>query len=353
MKSILLFLKGILVGIGNMIAGISGGTIAFILGIYEKMIDAFASLTKKFWPNFLYLLKVGLGMIVGILLASKLLNLLFSFMFIETISLFAGLVIGGLYNDAPNMKLTPEEKENHKEKYYIGFIVAFLVVIALAIVNVLVNKNVDVNQTFESIKFTDMLIIFVLAIVATVAMLFPGISGSLVFMIFGLYYPVLNGISGLLHFENYKDSAFIINEIKLLIPLGLGIVVSLLFLSKPIKWLFNKFPKVCLYVIMGFVSASVFAIFIVNYELIVKAYTWWHMLISVFVLILGIFISIFLKRLSNKRKKERRGRSPYLLKRKVPSPSCRRPNRKMRNRKRKASDPGLRNAPPRREMNHD
>ena len=96
MKTILLFLKGILIGIGNMIAGISGGTVAFILGIYEKMVDAFASLTKKFWPNFLYLLKVGLGIIVGIFLASKLLKLLFAVLFIETISLFAGIIIGGI-----------------------------------------------------------------------------------------------------------------------------------------------------------------------------------------------------------------------------------------------------------------
>lgn len=303
MKTILLFLKGIFIGIGNMIAGISGGTVAFILGIYEKMVDAFASITKKFWPNFLYLLKVGLGIIVGIFLASKLLKLLFAVLFIETISLFAGIIIGGIVNDVPDLKLLPEEKEHHKEKYPIVFIISFLLVIGLAVLNLFINdQGADINATFETIKFKDMVILFFLTIVGTLAMIFPGISGSLIFMIVGLYYPVLNGISALIHFENYKDSAFMINELKLFIPLILGVLVSLLFLSKPIKWLFNKHHKVCLYMISGFVFASVFAVFIVNIHEIVKAYTWWHVLLSIVFLAFGVFLSIFLKKLSDKKK---------------------------------------------------
>ncbi|MCR5564266.1 MAG: DUF368 domain-containing protein [Gammaproteobacteria bacterium] len=305
MKSILLFLKGILIGIGNMIAGISGGTVAFILGVYEKMVDAFASLTKKFWPNFLYLLKVGLGIIVGIFLASKLLKFLFAVIFIETISLFAGVIIGGIINDVPDLKLLKEEKEHHKEKYPIVFGVAFLVVIGLAVLNLVVNdQGADINATFEVLKFKDMVILFFLTMLGTLAMIFPGISGSLIFMIVGLYYPVLNGISALIHFENYKDSAFLVNELKLFIPLILGAAVSLVFLSKPIKWLFHKYHKVCLYMIMGFVCASVAAVFIVNVHEIVNAYTWWHVLLAVLFLAFGIFLSMFLKWLSNRKKKE-------------------------------------------------
>ena len=93
-----LFLKGVLVGIGNMIAGISGGTIAFITGIYEKMVYSLANLTKDFWPNFLYLIKIMLGVLVGLLGCAKVLNILFSHIILEMILLFTGVLLGGIYN---------------------------------------------------------------------------------------------------------------------------------------------------------------------------------------------------------------------------------------------------------------
>ena len=304
MKSFMLFLKGIAIGIGNMIAGISGGTIAFILGIYEEMLTAFANITKKFWPNFLYLLKVGLGIIVGLVLTAKLLNILFQILLLETVSLFVGVVVGGLMNDIPALKLTEEEKSHKPHKYIIAMIIACVIVIGLSVLNIVISKGgASPTERYTDVKIKDMILLFVMIIPGTMCMLFPGISGSLLFMILGIYYPVLNMINDFIHFNNWADTQFVLNSLKVVIPLLLGAAVALLFVSKPIKWLFNKFHKICLYVIVGFVIGSVFAMYIVNYKEISLQFTWWHLVFSLlFTLPGGMLLSISLNKMGAKMK---------------------------------------------------
>ncbi|MCR5740930.1 MAG: DUF368 domain-containing protein [Gammaproteobacteria bacterium] len=299
MKTVILFLKGIAIGIANMIAGVSGGTIAFILGIYENMIDAFASLTKKFWPNFLYLLKIGIGIVFGVLIASKLLKVMFAKLLIETVCFFAFLIIGGVINDLPTLKLDEEEKKS-SYKFIIAFIVAFLFIIGITIVNVFVlDNNQSAEQRFDKIDFKTIFILFISMMLGTMAMIFPGISGSLILMVIGIYFPVLNAISDLTHFSNYSEEGFILKEILIIIPMVLGAAVTLLFISKPIKWLFKKYHKICLYVISGFVCASVFSIFILNYDAMVQSFKTLHLMLAIFVFSpLGLGISIGLKQLS-------------------------------------------------------
>ena len=301
MKHIVLFLKGIAIGIANMIAGLSGGTIAYILGIYEEFISALANLTKKFWPNFLYLLKVGIGIVLGIVLAAKVLNIMFARILLETVVFFAALVLGGIFMDRKNLKLEEDEKSK-SYKYIIGFILAFLLVIGLTIVNVIVLKNPQTpDDRFIEVGFKEMVILFFSMMLATLAMIFPGISGSLMFMILGVYYPILNAISDLTVFSNYSTEGFILNELLIILPMLLGGVISLLFLSKPIKWVFNKYHKITLYVISGFVIASVIAIFVLNFDGIKESFKIWHLLLSIFVsLPLGFGLSYLLHRFGNK-----------------------------------------------------
>ena len=304
MKSFMLFLKGIAIGIGNMIAGISGGTIAFILGIYEEMLTAFANITKKFWPNFLYLLKVGLGIIVGLVLTAKLLNILFQILLLETVSLFVGVVVGGLMNDIPSLKLTEEEKSHKPYKYIIAMIIACVIVIGLSVLNIVISKGgASPNERYTDVKIKDMILLFIMIIPGTMCMLFPGISGSLLFMILGIYYPVLNMINDFIHFNNWADTQFVLNSLKVVIPLLLGAAIALLFVSKPIKWLFNKFHKICLYVIVGFVIGSVFAMYIVNFKEISLQFTWWHLVFSLlFTFPGGMLLSISLNKMGAKMK---------------------------------------------------
>ncbi len=300
-KGISLFLKGIVIGIANMIAGISGGTLAFIMGIYQNMVTAFANLTKKFWPNFLYLLKICLGVAVGVLLCSLLLDHLFDSFLFETVSFFVGVLIGGLINDAPSLKL---EKEKKKSKYIIGMVIAGVIVIGLAFVNIFFAKEgIDSNERWRNVTLYQMGFLFLAIIIGAVAMIFPGISGSMLFMIMGIYYPVLNAFSDLLHFSMYSNPGFIFDELKIMIPLVLGGALSLIFISKPIKTLLERHYKMCLYVIFGFVIGSIISIYIINFSDIENQFSILHLCLSLFVTLpIGCFCSIGLHKISQKMK---------------------------------------------------
>ena len=268
--------------------------------IYDKILDAFSNLTKKFFPNLLFLIKVFLGVGVGILLASKVLSFLFDYILLELLCLFTGFLIGSLINDKKERDIKEDTK---KYKYYVSFIIAFIIVISLSILNVYINKNSETgkDEVFSDVNIVLMIELFFLSIISFTTMLFPGISGSLTLMIFGLYYPILNQISLLTHFENYKDINFIITSLKILIPILLGGLCAFLFVTKPLNYLFKKYHKISLYVIFGFVVASIISMFILNYKDIASSFSILHLLLSVLAFLpFGYFSSKLLNHFASK-----------------------------------------------------
>ena len=122
-------------------------------------------------------------------------------------------------------------------------------------------------------------------------------------MVLGIYYPVLNMINDFIHFNNWTSAAFVLNSVKVVIPLLLGAMVALLFISKPIKWLFNKYHKMCLYIIVGFVIGSVFAMYIVNFKEISLQFTAWHFIFSLFFTLPGgVLLSVSLNKMGARMK---------------------------------------------------
>ncbi|MBP5342380.1 DUF368 domain-containing protein [bacterium] len=294
-----LFLKGILIGIANMIAGISGGTIAFITGIYEPMVKSLANLTKKFGSNFLYLIKIFLGVAVGFLGASRLLDLAFSHILLEMICLFSGILLGGMYNDK-NEYITIY-KTGKKKTYIIAFLIAFLAIILLTIVNqILITSEIgeDIqrnNERWTDVSIWQMLTLFFAIAFGATAMIFPGISGSLCFMVFGIYYPVLNAMSDITVFSKYQDPVFVLDILKIMIPLIIGGALSLIFISKPISRAFERHRDICMYLIFGFLTASIISMFILNFHDIELQFKWWHLLSGLFLFLpFGFFSSRFL-----------------------------------------------------------
>lgn len=305
MKHFILVLKGIVVGIANAIAGVSGGTLAYILGIYEEFVYSLANLTKKgyYFKSLLFLIEVMIGVVAGMIGMFFLLGKLFPIALLETITLFAGVIIGGLINDIPNLRLETEEEKKRKARYIIGFVIAFIVIVAFSILNVIFNRDdhSQIEKRFENVSFIDCMFIFGAIFIGSIAMIFPGISGSLVFMIMGIYYPTQHAILDLLKFDLWSEPGFLWNEFKVLISLLLGAIVSLLTVSKLMKWLFSKYHKACLYIIAGFLLASIFAIYIINFKDVSNQFEWYHLLIAcLFTLPLGIFVSVFISRMSHK-----------------------------------------------------
>ena len=294
-----LFFKGILIGVANMIAGISGGTIAFITGVYEKMVKSLANLTKKFGPNFGYLIQIFLGVGVGFVGASRVLDIAFSHIILEMICLFSGILLGGIWNDKEEYKTI--YKTGKKRTYIISFLIAFGAIMLLTIINqLLISSDLEGitqrnDERWNDVTILQMVILFFAIAFGATAMIFPGISGSLCFMVFGIYYPVLNAMSDITNFSKYQDPGFAFNLIKIMIPLIVGGALSLIFISKPINKAFEKHRDICMYLIFGFLIASIISMFILNFHDIQIQFTWWHLLLALLVFLpAGFFASVLL-----------------------------------------------------------
>ena len=248
MKNIILIIKGFFMGIANVIPGVSGGTIAIILGIYEEFISRISNLFKDLKKNLLFLIPIGIGMGLAIVTTSKLVSYSYDKFPLPTILFFVGLVFGGIPMLIQNVK---GKKESKKISNYIIAAITFLLVIFMASYKFIFSINSEVN--FASIDILGYVLLFIVGIVAAATMVIPGISGSLVLMILGYYYPVIDTINALFK-ENF------IHNVSILAIFGIGVVVGILLISKLLEMLFKKYNVKTYFGVLGFVFASIVAI---------------------------------------------------------------------------------------------
>ncbi len=243
---LVIFSIGTIVGVANIIPGLSGGTMAVITGIYERIISIISSLFKniKKWSvlkkDLLFLLPVILGALTGILLLSNLIKYLLVAHYMPTLFCFLGLIAGSL----PLIF----RKANHKGfngKYLIGFLITLAFMLMLAYLSSQLQSIVPVEAFGMSLL--EYLLIAVYGMIAAAVMVVPGISGSMIMMMLGVYNAVINAVSSL--------------NIMVLIPFIIGAVFGIVLISKLIKLLLDRFYGYTYYVILGFVTGSIVFIF--------------------------------------------------------------------------------------------
>ena len=245
---ILNFLKGICIGIANVIPGFSGGTMAVMVKIYDLFVYAFANIfndfknvVKKCWSLFV-------GIAVGVLLALVTIVKLLEVIPFITIMFFVGLIIGSIpsiYKKASNGKIKAID------------IICFILAIALMIALPFINTNNDPSKTYNISTF---IIMFLMGVICSSAMVIPGVSGSLVLMAFGYYAFFMNTFKELLinifnfSLENYW------NMFGVIACFGIGCILGIIFISKLISKLMQKHPKTVYFTILGLLIASIFSI---------------------------------------------------------------------------------------------
>ncbi len=269
MKHIINFLKGAIIGISNVIPGVSGGTMAVSMGIYEKLIDTignfFRNFKKTFVENMKFLLPIVLGAGVAIILFSKLITFLLQDYSMQTQFAFIGLILGSL----PFIFKKSKEK-GFKWTYIIPAIITFAIGITLAILEL---KGITGEPIASfNIDFVTVILLFVYGFISAASMVIPGISGSFVLLLMGAYTAIMTAISTL--------------NILVLIPFAIGVAVGIIACSKLINWLLNHFYGYTYYAIIGFVIGSLPAIF-PGFSFDIAGF------VSIVVLILG-FVSSFL-----------------------------------------------------------
>ena len=253
MKEILFdIVKGALIGVANVIPGVSGGTLAVSTGVYEKMINAINNLRKEFKQSIKTLWPIVLGMIIGIVGLAFIITFLLEKFSVPTTACFIGLVLGGV-------PMLYKRVEDTKVK--VSHIIAFFITLALIIIPTLVTVTAE-PVTSLSLDFVNVIILLFLGIISATAMIVPGVSGSMILMMIGYYSIIISTIketvSSLVHF-NMSD--FIANAL-IMVPFGIGVILGIIIVSKIISNVLAKWPNASIWGILGLICASPFAIII-------------------------------------------------------------------------------------------
>lgn len=239
-NSLILFIKGFILGVANIIPGVSGGTLAVSLNLYEKILDAIGSFFKKFKKNIGFLLPLGIGIGVALITTSKLVSYALTNFKAQTIFLFVGLIFGG------TSLLMRKTRGKENVSNLIIFAITFIFVIALNFV-----KTDSFIISFTNMGIVDYLLLAVIGFVASSSMVIPGISGSFVLMIFGYYEKIINTVSNLTNFSELGSNLLI------LVPFGIGVLLGIIFIAKLITALIKKCEVKTYFGIMGFVLSSI------------------------------------------------------------------------------------------------
>lgn len=250
MKVIKDILKGMVIGIANIIPGVSGGTMMVAMGIYDKLIHCITHIFKEFKKSVLFLLPIALGMGVAIIGSSFGIEILFEKFPVQTNLLFIGLIIGGL----------PAIWKKVKGKSIrAGHILAFLAFFALVTILALVGER-EGNAVDLSFTLINVLKLFAVGVIAAATMVIPGVSGSMVLLLMGYYNPILTSINDFMRAFTSWDVSGMLTGIGILLPFGIGVIVGIVGIAKLIEIIFNKFPLYAYWAIIGLIAASPIAI---------------------------------------------------------------------------------------------
>lgn len=275
MKSLILIIKGFFIGIANIIPGVSGGTIALIVGIYEKLINTISHFTKNIKENILFILPLGIGMVLSILVLSGIIDSSYKNYPLATTFFFIGLVLGGI----PFAYKKIKDKKNISNWFI--FLITFSLVIIMSYIG---TKDMFNVVSLDNLGLIDYLKLLLVGIIASGTMIIPGISGSLVLMLIGYYYPIIELIKQLTKFN--------FSNIIPLIVFGIGLIIGFVLFVKLIELLFKKFENKTYYGVLGFISASIFAIPISTFLKISYTLVPIELLVGLLLLGLGFIISI-------------------------------------------------------------
>ena len=253
--------KGFGMGTSDLVPGVSGGTIALLLGIYDDFISSISGLfSRRFWPSLKFLLPILVGMLIAIGLLSQLFNYLLSQHHIPTMLFFTGLILGII----PYLLTISNFKKNFSIIHYFILLSGETLTLSFSLI----------------IKY------FIAGVFASSAMLLPGISGSFMLLVFGVYGTLMYAISELLHFN--------LNALPIILIVGFGIVTGFMISSRLIQYCLHQHPTMTFALIIGFVIGSLYAVF----PGFPKDLIQW--IISFFLLITGFLVSYVLGKITAK-----------------------------------------------------
>ncbi len=254
MKFIIECLKGIVIGIANAIPGVSGGTMMVSMGIYDKMIESVTGIFKQFKKSVLTLLPYIIGMVIGIVGLSFSITFLLEKYPFQMSLLFIGLILGGL-----PILTSHVNRKSIRILHVIIFLFAFALIIGLQILG-----KGTYSDTIIQLSTIQVVKLFFVGVIAAATMVIPGVSGSMMLMLLGYYYPILSLITDFVGALVTFNVPVLLRTCGVLMPFGLGVIIGIFFIAKLIEILLKRFESYTYCGILGLVMASPVAILMSN-----------------------------------------------------------------------------------------
>lgn len=273
--------KGAVIGIANIIPGVSGGTMAVSMGIYDRLIHCITHLFKEFKKSILFLLPILLGAAAALVASAFGLEYLFGNYPVPTNLLFIGLILGGLPAMCKKVK-----GNKVKAGHVISFLLFFALVAGLALLGEKEGAAADL-----SFNLLNVIKLFFVGMIASATMVIPGVSGSMILLLIGYYHPIIETISFFIRALAAFDINGILSGMAVLVPAGIGIIVGIFAIAKLIEIIFQKFPMYAFWAIIGLIVASPIAVVLMNLASF-SGITVLTALISVVTLAVGFFVSM-------------------------------------------------------------
>ncbi len=247
-------LKGIVIGLANVIPGVSGGTMMVSMGIYDKLIHCITHLFSEFKKSLRFLVPIFIGIGIAAVVVPFGIEFLFANYPFQTNLLFIGLIIGGLPAGWKKVK---------GSSVRVGHIIACILFFALVAGLALVGET-EGNAADLSFSLISVIKLFGVGIVASATMVIPGVSGSMMLLLMGYYHPILETITNFIKAALAFDMNGILAGMGVLIPFGIGVVVGIFAIAKLIEIIFVKFPLYAYWAIIGLIISSPVAILVVG-----------------------------------------------------------------------------------------
>lgn len=270
-KSIIHAIQGALVGVGAILPGISGGVLCVVFGIYETLMAFFTNPVKAVKENYKMLIPFGIGGVLGFFLLARLVEIFFAFAPDVAILLFFGLVCGTL----PELFKRSEEADPDRKAGWLPFVIS--VSVSYLFFHILDGgEALVVPANFVSFLFCGFM--------WGISIIVPGLSSSSLLIYLGLYEPLAGGIADF--------------NLGVLIPFGIGIVITVLLLARVVNMLFKKQYAIVSRIILGFVISSSLKTIPRSFESV------WTMIISLVCFALGFAVAYIMDRAENKQNTE-------------------------------------------------
>lgn len=244
------FIRGFCMALADSVPGVSGGTIAFLLGFYDKFIGSLDAIVagKKAEKidGIKFLIKIGIGWITGFVISMLFLGSIFEAQIYNISSLFLGFIIFAI------PIIIKEEKESLIDKYknVVFLIGGIIIVSAITYFNPATKGGMDISIDRLSIGLG--VYVFVVGMIAISAMVLPGISGSTLLLIFGLYVPIVSAVKEVITFN--------FDYLPIVMIFGFGVLGGIFATIRIVKYVLNNYRSQTIYMILGLMIGSLYAV---------------------------------------------------------------------------------------------